>query len=469
MNDIKVIYASQIGAKLDSNVYSGGGTDDTVILQSVLDKAIEWGMIHLIMDGAALVRGLNIHSNTTIECMNKDCGFFLAEQSNRSIISNYNWDFETIHTKNITLIGGTYNQDCKNQLHHIPNQELNKFAFGNDKWIFGFEFYGVENLTLRDLTIRNQRTFAFMAANWKHINIENVWIALPDRMANQNQDGFHFWGPGQFLNIRNVGGQVGDDFMNIGPDEGDCVSSITDVIIDGVFLDNADQGIRFLSRGSGRLDRVIVRNVTGTYNSFGFYINPWFPGETYGNVGNIIFENIDLRQTKPLYEYTPPFLFRLGGNIECATFRNIYHHHPIDNRSLFQIGIPFYDQNFKNTTGTTPMMESLLFDGIHIVENDDSALDAEYLQIKGPIGQFLMRNVEVIRPKNIEPKGTMIKTFEGCKIDTMILSGIHAEGMDAFLTAEEGSIETLNMHDTSVKNMKRGFLTVKNDVIKNIE
>src|SRR5664280_2324763 len=57
-----VIYASQTGAKLDSNVHTGGGTDDTAILQSILDKVKVSGSLHLVMDGAALIKGLDIHS-----------------------------------------------------------------------------------------------------------------------------------------------------------------------------------------------------------------------------------------------------------------------------------------------------------------------------------------------------------------------------------------------------------------------
>ena len=66
-------YASSI-AKLDSNVITGGGTDDTNAIQGILDLAKEYGGVHLVMDGAALISRLFIHSNTTIECLNKDCG-----------------------------------------------------------------------------------------------------------------------------------------------------------------------------------------------------------------------------------------------------------------------------------------------------------------------------------------------------------------------------------------------------------
>ena len=467
------VYASDY-ARLDSNVYTGGGTDDTDALQAVLDKAAGWGRLRLVMDGAALVRGLKLYSNTTIECMDKDCGFFLKDQSNCAVVTNYNWNFKEIQTRNIALLGGTYNQDCLHQVHDRPveddglyPEDIMNTDFRNNKWTFGLEFYGVENLQLRDLTIRNQRTFALAVANWKHVNIDNVWIDLPDRLYAQNQDGFHFWGPGQFLNIHNVGGRVGDDFMNIGPDELDGHSDITDVLIDGVFLDDADQGIRLLSRGTGRLDRVTIRNVTGTYNSFGFYVNPWFPDVTYGNVGNILFENIDLRQTKPTYDYTPAFLFRLGGNIENVTFRNITHHCPVDNRTLFQIGIPFYDPDYQHPQGLKPVMESLVFDGIHILEKGNAAADCEYVQIQNPIRHVVMRNVEVIRCSG-EPKGTMIAAKSGCDIETLQLQHVYVSGMEQFLTAEEGHIQNLVIHHGVCHNMVNGMVKAANGVIDHI-
>ena len=97
------ISASEI-ACLNSNVHTGGGTDVTEKLQDFLDKAPEYGGVHLVMDGAALVRGLKIHSNTPIEGVNSDCGFFMADYANRPIISNYNWSFDKITTRNNIII-----------------------------------------------------------------------------------------------------------------------------------------------------------------------------------------------------------------------------------------------------------------------------------------------------------------------------------------------------------------------------
>ena len=118
MSTVKTIYAGSV-AKLDSNVFTGGGTDDTAALQAVLDTAKDNGGVHLIMDGAALVSGLVVYSGTTIEALNKNCGFFQKAGSNRSIVTNADWQRDERNVRNISLIGGTYNQDCTNQLHHV--------------------------------------------------------------------------------------------------------------------------------------------------------------------------------------------------------------------------------------------------------------------------------------------------------------------------------------------------------------
>ena len=198
MSHIQTVYASTVAA-LDSNVRTGGGTDDTAALQVVLDRAKTEGGIHLIMDGAALVSHLELYSNTTIECLNADCGFFQKDNSDCAIVTNANWSIKERTVKNITLKGGSYNQNCLHQRHDIPvTEETRPFnSYGEIRGVVAMEFYGVENVLIRDLVIIDFRTYAYMTANFWRMTIENVWLELPNRMHAQNQDGFHFWGPGQ--------------------------------------------------------------------------------------------------------------------------------------------------------------------------------------------------------------------------------------------------------------------------------
>lgn len=456
---VKKILASEIAA-LDSDVLTGGGTDDTAALQAALDTALTCGGVHLVMDGAALVRGLKLHSNTTIECLSPDCGLYLADGSDCAVVTNANRQYYSLDTRNITLIGGTYNQNCTRQAHDVPCDPANRqeAAFGDRHWVFGMEFCGVENLTVRDLTIRNQRTFAFMLACFKHCTIENVWIDLIDRMPANNQDGFHFWGPGQFLTIKNVGGRVGDDFMNLGPDEHDCRSSITDVLIDGVYLDDADQAIRMLSRGTGRLDRVTVRNMSGTFHGIGFYINQWFPGSTYGNFGNIKFENIDLRPLEPHY-ISDPFLFQLGGNIETMTFKNICWHRPKYKYTLFQVGVPFYDRAWKIPKDNKPQIGTLILDGLHIDDDYADAADTDYMYVKCPVNTLIIRGTEVLRARDLPvSSGTFLRTLPGCELNSLIIDRIYTQKLRNFADISEGEVSSVHYSGDISIDMEGDFI-----------
>ncbi|MBQ1454608.1 MAG: hypothetical protein IIZ25_02005, partial [Thermoguttaceae bacterium] len=248
------VIASEAGAKLDSNVETGGGTDETELFQKILDLAVVWGGLHLIVDGAALVRCLAVHSNTTIECPNAACGFFHKGNDNAPLLRNADYSMTERLNKNITLLGGTYNGNCLEQAHDYPASEADYDykpelkVFGDVHWNFIFEFFGVEDFTARGVTFRDQPTFTMLMTNFQRVLFEDTKIDLPHRLDCKNQDGLHFWGPGRFLTIRNLQGDSGDDIIALAPDENDHVSDITDVLIDGVQLQEAFQGIRLLSR-----------------------------------------------------------------------------------------------------------------------------------------------------------------------------------------------------------------------------
>lgn len=455
----KTVFASRAGARLDSDVLSGGGSDDTEAIQAILDWAPESGGLHLVMDGAASVRGVQVHANTTIECLNPSCGFFLASGSNRSILRNANPAFYGERKdRNIALLGGTYNHNCGGQAHHVTEG-------GKDRWVLAMEFYGVENFTMRDVTIRDQRTFALLMANWFRVEMENISIDLPGHQDGQNQDGLHFFGPGRFLSIRGIRGRTGDDFIALAPDEHDGISDIADVLIDGVFLEEADQGIRLLSRDKGRLDRVVIRNVTGTYRSFGFYIDPWFRGTNGGHFGNIVFDTVDLRASAPNYHYTTPFLFRLGGNIESLTLRNIYHQTPSDGRSIVDAGWPTPDKSH-NALATN--IRSLLIDGLHIQESDDRTGDAAFINVVARVENMTVRNTEVLRPSGGTPRGCLIETRDTAGIGTLFLHDIHIRGMRSLLRHRAGEIGTVQMNNVLASETGEALLSLEGGSIRTV-
>ncbi len=290
-----------------------------------------------------------------------------------------------------------------------------------------------------------------------------MWFDLPNRMQDQNQDGFHFLGPGQFLTIRNVGGCVGDDFMNIGPDECDKKSSITDVLVDGVFLNDADQAIRLLSRDKGRLDRITIRNVSGTYRSFGFYINAWFEDSTYGNFGNILIENIDLCQTKPNYTYRPPMLFSIGGNIECITFKNIRHHNPYDNRTIFELGLPFYQtspatiDNYEYQMGGRPKLQTIIIDGLTVIENGEKQMDIKLIELFDNIENLIIKNIVVLKNDNEKPSGYLLNLHKKGSASKVIMSDVYTVGLKGLINSDEKIIKLISYNVTDNNSILKEF------------
>lgn len=423
---LQTIVASEAGIVLDSNVKTGGGTDMTSQLQVLLDRAGEDCALHLILDGAALVRGLRLHSNTTLECPNTSCGLYLADHSDVPLLRNSCEDTACIRQENIAILGGTYNHNCRAQAHDVPCPEgtFNR-VLEYRRWVVAMEFFGVRNLTVRDVTILNQRCFAFLLINWHRVTLENITIPLTEHMDAENQDGINIWGPGSCLTLRNIRGRSGDDFIAITPDQLDGVSSVEDVLVDGVQLENADQGIRLLSRGTGRLDRVTLCNISGSYRSFGFYINPWFPDGEGGNFGNILIENVDLRQTEPNYTYTEPMLFRLGGNIECITFRNIRHHNPADGRKLFQIGIPcceVEDPAAPRGAEIPQRIGTVIVDGLTVTGDRH---DTAYFGIYDRVEHLILRHTAILREGT--PSGTLLHFGSAGRIGVLHLHDLYTE------------------------------------------
>ncbi len=430
----KTVYASQVGARLDSNVETGGGTDDTAVLQRALDLALENGGLHLVMDGAALITGLRVHSNTTIECLNRLCGFFQAARSDCALLINANPSAGAILDRDITLLGGTYNQDCRNQSHHVPPDVHYTKA---ERIVVAISFFGVENLLVRDVTVRDQRTFAFLLTNWLKVTMENIRLELPGFIHGGNQDGIHVQGPGRFLVLRNIQGRTGDDFVALNGDE-ECngekgwfhpcatVGPLSDVLVDTLMVDDAAQVVRILSRES-LMDRITIRNVSGNYRSFGFYLSAWDYKRRgmQGDFGSILIENVDLRQTKADYTYTEPFLFRISGRHRNLTLKDIQYNDPADDRYVVHIegatDVP--------ELGDTPAdVESLVIENLHIQDSRDTAQARPYIKASGRVRRMVVKNSEIYCAKN---KGAVFIATEGpfAKIDRLTMYNITTENI----------------------------------------
>jgi hypothetical protein len=479
----RIIIAGEAGAKLDSDVTKGGGTDDTALIQDILDRAPKFGTLKLVVDGPIRVSGLKVHSNTTIECLNRACGFYLADNSNRPLIANATPQPEGRADRNLSFLGGTYNGNAEHQEHTTKEHG----------WTTAFALHGVEQMLFRDVSITNARTFAVYLTNWRRVVFENIYINLDHVPKQSNQDGIHVQGPGEFLSIRNIQGRAWDDMIALNIDDllGDWdsegnfvrdrasiqrfgsaagIGPVSDVDIDGVQTDDCAQVIRILSRAS-RIDRVSIRNVKGTYRDFGVWITPYL--REGGNIGRLDFENIDLRPVGPrAYDYVPPFLFWIAGKMEQVALKNISSHLPIDGRPLVWIQ-------------PDAKIDRLRIESLNIYDQRQEIDHTPLIRADGDIALMQVHGVVVQRPQATSPAGSLIgtsmdrsalKAFMDARagivtppgkgrrgwpegygylsskphIQHLQISDVVADGLEQVLDHQAGTIDVLNLRDISI-------------------
>lgn len=342
-----LVYASQAGAALSSDLSNGGGTDDTVALQRILDRAKDGRGLHLVVDGPALIAGLEVYSNTTIECT-AGGGFYFKDYTARAIIRNAHRSREAVSDKNIALRGCFINGNRKNQVVVGPVDSPLRLAQEPDgTFRSGLQFFGVHHLAVENVTLLDTYAFSLWVANAKYINVRNVTIRREftpfpeggdaarirawflengegtDKWGG-NDDGMHFNGPIQYLTIDNARLSTWDDGISmtandyntndltlenpLGPYVGQ--GSITDVAISNVMFMDAHHGIRIQS-GKERVDRILITNVTGAIRERFAVISPGAIS-TGGNFGAIAFShiNVELSRYPPWAEIFPEYGFK---------------------------------------------------------------------------------------------------------------------------------------------------------------
>ena len=462
----RIICASSTGAKLDSDVRTGGGHDDTAPLQAALDQAGN-GPLELIMDGAALVSGLTIRSHTTIRCVSSSCGFFLKKQSNRPILINAHRtaDPGAILDQDIRLLGGTYNgnglTDDQGAADGNQLKSTREYSF-----TVALGFYGISDFTAAGITILHPRNYALHLANWHHVVLENdrVDVGVSEGI---NYDGIHFNGPGQDASIRNLSVHSWDDALAFNADDQAVVNSpdgprmsnpisygvpwivngpISDVVVDGLFLDHTLFGLRILSTSS-RVDRITVKNIHGDSRGWAVTIDNFF-GNFHsgpGNIGGITIENVDVNphDWPGAYKWGRDLVnkyLNIGCSIESLSLKNIRHSHRTDDRPAI---------NF----ATNARVQSLQIDGLIIQDAGkiEDALPRIALVGAAAVDHFSLSGVSWLRSTDLPRAGVLVETRGSGGIGVLSMRGI-AVSRTAHLvkqtTGTLGRIIASNIADT---------------------
>jgi len=295
----RVIYASKHGCALNSNINTGGGTDDTAALQAILDLAQDGKPLEVIIDGVARVSTLRVWRNTTIRCLS-GAGVFQTGGSNWHLLTTgYVLPTEPSHD-NISIIGGTWNCNAAHQSKWELNQPNpyngSSTTINNGRiWNLGFWIGWGKNFIMRDVIIKNSKTYSLALMELENTVIENLQSIWDDGDENlvygTNKDGIHLYGTIKNMLIKNYSCINGDDDsiafntdenmdLGIGVGLGNLIDprwtgmggDIYNVTVDGCYL-NSTNGIRVIGyankrglNGNGinpKIDHIFLKNIYG--------------------------------------------------------------------------------------------------------------------------------------------------------------------------------------------------------------
>jgi Concanavalin A-like lectin/glucanases superfamily len=291
--NVAVAYASQT-CGCDSNLASGGGTDDTAAIQAAI-TAVAGG--EFIQDGVSLISdalvnntnhtaALMVPPNTKITFL-PGCGWFLKAGSNCTVLSN---------TGLTGLIGAIPDQNIHIEAHGIAinqnraNQsKLERGGVGNS-WSYGVWFGNVKNLRIDGLWIQDSVTFCFVLSNGSTIRLNNCRNYQSLQTAGDNTDGLHMYGPLDDIVVENFWNNGVDDTLACNSNEG-VASYLGAPSAFGIF--------RFPQSGDGSITNATFRRTffDGAWSGFRVYAVSDVPGsspsvdnirviESRGSIGN---------------------------------------------------------------------------------------------------------------------------------------------------------------------------------------
>ena len=429
-----VFYLSEFGAISDANIEKSStsfGTDNTAVIQLVLDKA-KFNPIIVYWDGRYSVTGLKVYSNTKIIAF-EGCGAILRNHSDQCLLSNANWFASNIDC-NISIQGGIWNGNGFNDA-LTPAQTHDN---GKEGWICAFRFYGVKNLTIKDAIIYKPRTFSLSAQNVENVFIQNVKIDVGGN-APINCDGLNFVGPAKNITIRDCNILAKDDHIAFNADiplelKWDSLNTnlykyfygdITNITVDNVRFEGGLFGIRLLSCKS-RIDNVTIRNIQGTTREYWLVIDNYWqnafpinnPGN--GNIGTILLENVHVESEGKSIPYVNHTYANIQANAECIIFKNITR-----NR--------FAEDSFPSMliSGKDRTIKKLIIEGYNAAENTQTTpKSTNHIEINGAkINYLSVSNSTVIRdyPSNNSP---LICVTNGGSVDYLQMDQIFCKGIN---------------------------------------
>lgn len=242
------------------------------------------------------------------------------------------WNYNNIEQKSNPHLDGSR----KHLPTHFDGNPDTVVTYTDDYFGSMIRFWGVKRLTITGLTCKNPITYCLQIADSEYFTVENV--RFDENHGNPypiHMDGVHIDGGCRFGMIHNVQGTCYDDVVAINSDDNQD-GPISDIVIDGVFANDALRGVRLLSTKTP-VSRISISNVFGTFYQNAILIGYFYPFTGIrGKFDQIVIRNEFASQAPrlPIYHKPPEYEFALievqgqtdvsAIHIDCAHRREEY-------------------------------------------------------------------------------------------------------------------------------------------------
>ncbi len=310
--------ASELGCALDVDLDTGRGihagdpTDDTAKLQAYLSTATATNPITLVMDGAALITGLQLSAAgyTTIVGDGDTTGFYVKTGSNNDGIHNRPAGYvndpgppapariaQQVTLKAFRLNGNRGDGHTGNSVSGDPH--------GGSQWLFGINLMDMEQVVIDQVTVLHASVYSIRLSNVGHAKVTNCRIMpfnpVEPVTLGTNTDGVHVNGPANDIEISGCYFRTGDDGIALNAPEGHT-GNIQRVTATNCMFDGCITMMRIYTQ-AGAGNNLVVSDVTasgftGTATSLGILLGNFgrgAPVPVKDSLRNILIQNCQIR------------------------------------------------------------------------------------------------------------------------------------------------------------------------------
>lgn len=289
-NPVSAVSVRQFGAVGD------GQAHDTAALQKALDSG---SRVVQVPAGTYVVRrSLRIGSDTTFSLDQETVirlGDGAAAEAGGDCFMICNRDPEQ-GNENITVSGGTWDGNC------AKNPRGDEYAADSYGGV-GMNFVKVSKLTVSNLTMRNNESFAIRVGEVDRFLVES--ILLDHTVIRPNQDGIHVGGFSENGVIRGISATrpnvPNDDMVALNADDdvtrhfnrGMKLGPIRNILVENITAPDAYTFIRLLSNTQPIRD-ITIRNIRGGCRYYCINLNRWRFPKGRGNIADVLVENVEV-------------------------------------------------------------------------------------------------------------------------------------------------------------------------------